>query len=205
MAPVLLCTECGAKHPLDTVGGSAFPCKGCGRTLKVPQQVPAAAATGARAAAPGVDPDLPWPRASEPEATATRVIPTPPPAAPPTPPPERVPPKRHAGPRDPVPGRVIRFLLWIVAVPVGFVIVFALARAFGMLNSNQVEDVVITDGIRRFWPIARLLPFVALVTAGLVQAAVYGITSLRARRRAPRLAKPAPKRVPDRGPERGPA
>ncbi|MDQ1510681.1 MAG: hypothetical protein QOG50_2525 [Actinomycetota bacterium] len=193
MAPVLLCPECGAKHPLDTVGRSAFPCKGCGRTLKVPQQVPAAA--GARAAAPGADPDLPWPRAAAPDATSTRVLPTtttPPPA----PPPERVAPKRRAGPRDPVPGRAIRLALWIVAVPLGFVIVFALARVFGMLNSNQVEDVVITEGIRRFWPIARLLPFVALVTAGLVQAAVYGITSLRARRRAPRV----PERLPQRGP-----
>src|SRR5258705_3978906 len=100
MAPVLLCPECGAKHPLDTVGGSAFPCKGCGRTLKVPQQVPAAA--GARAAAPGADPDLPWPRTPEPDATATHIIPTPPPPAPPKPPSERVAPKRRAGPRDPV-------------------------------------------------------------------------------------------------------
>ena len=31
MAPVLLCPECGEKHPLDDAGGSAFPCKGCGR------------------------------------------------------------------------------------------------------------------------------------------------------------------------------
>ena len=37
MAPVLQCPECGTKHPLDSVGaGSAFPCSGCGRTLKVP-------------------------------------------------------------------------------------------------------------------------------------------------------------------------
>src|SRR6476646_4393781 len=97
MAPVLLCPECGAKHPLDAVGGSAFPCKGCGRTVKVPQQVPAAAAAtvAVGVAAPrGTDPDLPWPRASEPDATSTRVLPTtpPPPSAPPA---ERVAPKRR--------------------------------------------------------------------------------------------------------------
>ena len=181
MAPVLLCPECGAKHPLDTVGGSAFPCKGCGRTLKVPQQVPAAAA----AAAPrGADPDLPWPRPSAPDPTSTRVLSTTPPP-PSVPPAERAAPKRRARPRDPVPARWLRFVLWIVAVPLGFIIVFAFARAFGMLNSTQVEDVVITEGLSRFWPIARLLPFVALVTAGIVHGGVYGITRLRARRRGP--------------------
>ena len=179
MAPVLLCPECGAKHPLDSVGSSAFPCKGCGRTLKVPQQVPAAAGA---AAAPAADADLPWPSASvPPEPASTRVVPTtttPPPA----PAPERAAPKRRAASLDPVPSRWLRFLLWIVAVPLGFVIVFALARAFGMLNSTQIEDVVITEGLGRFWPIARLLPFVALVTAGIVQASVFGITRLRSRR-----------------------
>jgi hypothetical protein len=179
MAPVLLCPECGAKHPLDSVGSSAFPCKGCGRTLKVPQQVPAAAGV---AAAPAADADLPWPHASvPPEPTSTRVVPTtttPPPA----PAAKRLPPKRRAASLDPVPARWLRFLLWLVAVPLGFVIVFALARAFGMLNSTQIEDVVITEGLSRFWPIARLLPFVALVTAGIVQASVFGITRLRSRR-----------------------
>ena len=53
---------------------------------------------------------------------------------------------RRAAKLDPVPARWIRFALWIVAVPLGFVIVFAFARAVGMLNSNQLQDVVITDG-----------------------------------------------------------
>ncbi len=183
MAPVLLCPECGAKHPLDSVGSSAFPCKGCGRTLKVPQQVPAAAGAAAPpASVPAADADLPWPHASAPpEPASTRIVPTtttPPPA----PAPARAAPKRRTAALDPVPSRWLRFLLWIVAVPLGFVIVFALARAFGMLNSTQIEDVVITEGMSRFWPIARLLPFVALVTAGIVQASVFGITRLRSRR-----------------------
>jgi hypothetical protein len=197
MAPVLLCPECGEKHPLDGAGGSAFPCKGCGRMLKVPQQVPVAAAPSgapATAAAPAVDPDLPWPKAAGAEPASTRVLPTsPPPApAPKTAPPASKP--RRAAKLDPVPARWIRFAIWIVAVPLGFVIVFAVARAAGMLNSNQLQDVVITDGWNRFWPLARLLPFVALVTAGLVQGAVYGLTRLRERRAAP----PGPGRAPQR-------
>jgi hypothetical protein len=81
-----------------------------------------------------------------------------------------------------VPAAWIRFALWIVAVPLGFVIVFALAQVIGVLNSDQLEDVALSEGWTRFMPIARLLPFVALVTAGLVQGGVYGLTRLRARR-----------------------
>ena len=52
MAPVLLCPECGTKHPLDSVGArSAFPCNGCGRTLKVPEQAATVAAAGTAAVA----------------------------------------------------------------------------------------------------------------------------------------------------------
>jgi hypothetical protein len=47
--------------------------------------------------------------------------------------------------------------------------------------------VALTEGLARFIPIARLLPFVALVTAGLVHGGVYGITQLRARRHAAAL------------------
>ena len=198
MAPVLLCPECGEKHPLDGIGGSAFPCKGCGRTLKVPQQVP----TRAGVAAGGSDPDLPWPRAGGSASTSTRVLPaTPPPGAstatdapvmPVTPAvaptSQRAP--RPSRPRDAVPGRWLRFSLWIVAVPLGFVIVFGLAQVIGVLNSNQLEDVAIDVGVARFIPIARLLPFVALVTAGLVQLGVYGLTRLRAKRSGTRIPDP---------------
>jgi hypothetical protein len=187
MAPVLLCPECGAKHPLDGVGGSAFPCSGCGRTLKVPQKVPAPAGVGG-----GPDPDLPWPQAGGAASTSTRVLPTTPPPGPPpamdapaaetTAPPAPRPPSRRSGPRDPVPARWLRFVLWIVAVPLGFVIVFALAQLIGVLNSDQLEDVALSEGWTRFMPIARLLPFVALATAALVQGGVYGLTRWRAKR-----------------------
>jgi hypothetical protein len=182
MAPVLLCPECGTKHPLDGVNGSAFACRGCGRTLKVPQQVPAAVGHGSAAV----------PAASDP--SSTRVVSTSPrmpdgsagrPAAPA--PDAAAPPRRRAGSIDPVPGRWVRFLLWIIAIPLGFLIVFEVAKAIGVLTTNQIEDVALTEGYARFVPIARLLPFVALVTAGLVHGGVYGITRLRARRHAAAL------------------
>jgi hypothetical protein len=89
-----------------------------------------------------------------------------------------------------VPGRPIRFALWLVAVPLGFMIVFGFAQLIGALTSNQLEDVALVEGWGRFIPIARLLPFVALVTAGIVQLSVYAITRLRARR----LGAPLPER-----------
>jgi hypothetical protein len=174
MAPVLLCPECGTKHPLDGVNGSAFPCRGCGRTLKVPQQVRVAAA------------DVPPGRSPAPVSSSTRVIPVsslpPEPAAPESSSETARPSRRRARPFEAVPPRSIRFALWIVAVPLGFVIVFALARVIGVLNSTQIEDVALDEGWARFVPIARLLPFVALVTAGIVHGSVYGISRRRARR-----------------------
>jgi hypothetical protein len=75
----------------------------------------------------------------------------------------------------------MRFLLWLVAVPLAFLIVFGFARAAGLLTTSNITDVALAEGWRRFWPIVRLLPFVALVTALFVTAGVYGIARLRAR------------------------
>ena len=80
---------------------------------------------------------------------------------------------------DPVPPRWMRFLLWFVAVPLAFVIVFGLAKVFHVLTLNQYENIALDEGWNRFVPIARLMPFVALVTAGLVQGGVYGLTRWR--------------------------
>jgi len=84
---------------------------------------------------------------------------------------------------DLIPARPIRFLLWFVAVPVAFLVVFSLARAVGLLTTNEVTDVALASGWSRFWPIVRMLPFVALGAAGIVQGGVYGIAQLRANRR----------------------
>jgi hypothetical protein len=187
MAPVLLCPECGTKHPITDVNGAAFPCNGCGRTLKVPEQARVAVAEGAAPKAP---------KPAVPDADSTRVMsaaapvatvapPVQPPVAPVVPPLAPVArPRPVSGPSADIPPRWVRFLLWIVAIPLAFAIVFVAAKLIGVLTSNQVEDVALDQGWQRFVPIARLLPFVALVTAGLMHGFVYGLGRLRARRHA---------------------
>jgi hypothetical protein len=76
----------------------------------------------------------------------------------------------------------MRLLLWIVAVPVSFLIVFTLARMSGLFTHDQLTDVFLASGRSRFWPLARVLPFVAVLTALIVQGGVV----LLGRRRAGR-------------------
>jgi hypothetical protein len=82
-------------------------------------------------------------------------------------------------------GRVpwwMRFILWLIAVPLGFIVVFLAARAFNLFTSNQLSDLFLANNPGRFWPAARLLPFVALVTASIVQLGVYLLARWRGRR-----------------------
>jgi hypothetical protein len=76
----------------------------------------------------------------------------------------------------------MRLLLWFIAVPAGFLSVFLVARAFGLFTSNQLSDLFLANDTARFYPAARLLPFVALVTATFVQGGVYLLARLRGRR-----------------------
>jgi hypothetical protein len=225
VAPVLLCPECGTKHPLDNVADvSAFPCSGCGRTLKVPEQARELSAVrrpdaGTSAAPPRATAVPPPPVAPAPVPTAdghapqvfaaTPVAPMAAPAAtaaavaPPLGPPPAMPALDHAAaPRVAVepalakPGWVppvwVRFLLWIVAVPLAFLVVFGLARAVGFLTTNEITDVALAEGWGRFWPILRLVPFVALATALFVTGGVYGIARLRAQKRGTAARPPRP-------------
>jgi hypothetical protein len=181
VAPVLVCPECSTKHPLGNIGErGAFPCEGCGRTLKVPAAAMSAVAAGAGApttATPPAPAPAPAPRRPVPEPeSATGAMP-----AAEVPPP--MPAAADAQPaRSPVPPAWIRFLLWLVAVPLAFILVFGFARTAGMLTTNQISDVALAEGWGRFWPVARLIPFVALVTAGIVQGGAYLIAELRRRR-----------------------
>ena len=77
-----------------------------------------------------------------------------------------------------------RFALWLIAVPLGFFIVFAFARSVGLFTSDQQSDVFLARNISRFWPVIRLLPFVALVTAALVHGGVYALARWRGQRAA---------------------
>jgi hypothetical protein len=206
VAPVLLCPECGTKHPLDGVSSSAsFPCSGCGRTLKVPAQARemAASSTGPSpvvAAVPPAprEPVAPAPHPTQtvsavppvgaPVAAAAAVSSAPPLGAPQGTPPadvaaERAKPAPAPSPiASAVPPAWMRFLIWLIAVPLAFLIVFGLARAFGFLATNDITDIALAEGFHRYWPIVRLLPFVALLTALFVTGGVYAIARLRADR-----------------------
>jgi hypothetical protein len=162
MAPVLQCPDCGTKHPLDVASdAAAFRCNGCGRTLKVPTQfrpAPPPAATGAA-------PQLGGTAAVRPPSPNGRAL-------------SRRKVRAQAG----VVPLWMRLLVWIVAVPVGFFLVFSLARALGFLTQTQLEDVFLDTGWDRFWPVARLLPFVALVTSSIVHFSVLYMSHWRVRR-----------------------
>ena len=175
--------EASARRRRTAIG---VPVRGCGRTLKVPQQVPACG--GARPGRP-----LPVHARSELDAascpTRRRARPTVPRAAGPAragarPAPERRPagvaarsPCRGAGPVRAVDRRGPARVPDRVRAREG------VRRAHDQPDRRRGAR----RGCSRFLPIARLLPFVALVTAGLVHGGVYGITRLpgpAARRRA---------------------
>jgi hypothetical protein len=180
MAPVLQCPDCGTKHPLASIADdvSTFPCRGCGRKLKVPESVPGRAPAPAPAAVPAAAP-APEP-APAPAPEATRAVPVA--AAPPDPTPHASlggspDPASDARGAAPVGSYAAvpwwaRLLLWIVAVPVAYFVVFLFARVTGLFTSTQLSDVFLANGVNRFWPVVRILPFVALVTAAFVQGGV---------------------------------
>ena len=70
--------------------------------------------------------------------------------------------------------------MWIIAVPLAFLVVFGLAKAFGLLTTNDITDVALAESWHRFVPIGRLVPFVALAAAGFVQGGAYAVARYRA-------------------------
>jgi hypothetical protein len=224
---------------LDKLGGvSTFRCGGCGRALKVPAQF-RDAAPPARAPEPA-----PVESENEKTRAMPRIAPRPAPAPMPpvTPVPgglanagvptamtptadggiDRSPPIDGAPlAADPEaeseslkPPLLLRFALWVIALPVVSLLTFALASAFHMLTKSQLEDTFPRADWGRFVPIARLLPFCALMTALLVQLGVFGLEQLRARNlrarrsgggsgRGPGGARPRPMRpLSPRSPQR---
>jgi hypothetical protein len=96
-------------------------------------------------------------------------------------------------------------LIWVVAVPLGFLLVFGATRALGFLSQRQLEDTFLLAGWSRFWPIVRVLPFWALITTLLVHFGNIGIVRLQ-RANATRPRTPRASRRPINGrPPRGSA
>jgi hypothetical protein len=196
MAPVLQCPDCGEKHPLATVPTSgAFPCRGCGRVLKVPESgtrppssPPDAVTTAAAAPAPAtvrtpvpVATAVARPTAADPnpaDPDVTRVVPPVDGQALGALSPKSLRPATHLGS---VPWW-LRLLLWVVAVPVSFLLVFVIARGLSVFTTNQLSDLFLANDNARFWPVARLLPFVALLTATIVQVGVFLLARARGRK-----------------------
>lgn len=181
----LMCPDCGQPHALDSVGGSAtFRCRGCGRVLKVPERF---VATTARRGAPvDVSSDA---RTSASPARSTEAA-----GAGPEPGEERH--TADAGASSTAGARAgrraagsvrvsrwVRLVIWVLAIPLGAVIVFGAAQVLNVLSSRQLLDTFLKSGLNRFGAVARLLPFWALVSAAIVHFAVEALERHRARRR----------------------
>lgn len=79
----------------------------------------------------------------------------------------------------------LRLVAWLVAVPLGLVLVGVPARSLGYLSSQKLLDVVVGDDLGRYVPLAVIVVLWALVTALLVQLIVeVGDLVLRRRRTA---------------------
>ena len=169
----------------------AFPCSGCGRTLKVPEQAREMAAVRGRrrrtapapgsAAAPAPAAVRRLPRAahrrrcSPPVPPPRRPSPRPRPRSPPLGPPQGIPALDYAAtprvavepaakPPSLVPPVWVRFLLWIVAVPLAFLVVFGLAkRVRGAHDATRSPTSRSPKAGVASGRSSRLLPFVALV------------------------------------------
>ncbi|HEX4779018.1 MAG TPA: hypothetical protein VFW74_19740, partial [Acidimicrobiia bacterium] len=184
-----------------------------------PQQ-PAAPARPARPVdAPRPAPRMERPAPVPPPRDPLRSRPAPP--APPVPgngetaalPQTSVAPRRAAMPRDRAPGSSTalpwpwRVLIWVVAVPLGLLIVAVPARWIGVLNGNSFLDVISGTGIGRYVRIFSIAPFAALVIATIAHVSLEQLPEWLARRRAlareaAQLREPAAAGRPGAAPQR---
>ena len=177
--PMLQCPDCGARHDLGGLGDAeTFRCDGCSRALKVPLQIREARARGGDATQVMAVTARSRSQAVANELGAHGVAPG---AAGST---------RTTGAASGSAGRSswlsfgsttspvslwLRLAVWCIAVPVGLFIVFGGARSMGWVTMDQLIKTFTGQGWDRFAPIARLLPFAALVSATIVQASVAGL------------------------------
>jgi len=189
----LQCPTCGYVHSLDDIGPEpTFRCHGCDRMLSVPPMPGRPGSSEAETAAlrlggagAGADEGGPptgfWPAPSRGETGPVDV---------PAGRDDQLPPKVR--PERPV-SRVIRALVWIVAFPVGFLIVALPLRAVGVLDVNRAIDIFAGASIGRFAVLLLMLPLWAAVSATLAH---FSLEAL-GRRRTPDRATPEPA-IPNR-------
>lgn len=193
MAKALQCPACGNKHPLAGLPNAAtFQCERCGRTLKVPAQFRPRPAGPEQANGPRSG------TAAMPASGRRTAVAPPPPPVPEGAPPPR---KRVDGAR---PRKVLwpfRVLVWLIALPLGLLIVVVPARRLGFLSGQRLLDVVVGTGWSRYWRVLAIAPAWALVTTLLVQLMLFGLRKLADRRQTVRAeredrAEPEPELEP---------
>lgn len=81
---------------------------------------------------------------------------------------------------------MVRLLAWVIAIPLGLVLVGIPARRAGYLTGQKLLDVVIGHDLDRYFPLVVIVLLWALVTALLVQLIAEGGGWLMRRRRARR-------------------
>jgi hypothetical protein len=206
MASALQCPSCGTKTRLDSqAAGETFRCERCGQALKVPARRGARGSGAGRAAGPPPS-KAPNPGSGGPAAPRRRARPvmtagggvasggTAVLAAPPIPTPgsgadmggpitSRPPGRSHDGdgprPQLALPWRIGA---WLIALPLGLVIVGLPSRKLGFLSSQKLLDVIVKRDIGRFVPLLIIIALWALASALLVTAIVELARRSRARR-----------------------
>ena len=180
----LQCPTCSYVHALDDIGPEpTFRCHGCDRMLSVPP-LPGRGPEAETGNDDGGPPTGFWPASGpaegRPAATSARRAAQLPPA---------VRPERRVS-------RVIRALVWIVAFPVGFLVVALPLRAVGLLDVNRAIDIFAGASLGRFAVLLLMLPLWAAVSATLAHVVLE--TLARRRRGAPDSAVPGPAPILDR-------
>lgn len=80
--------------------------------------------------------------------------------------------------RSPVP-RAARTVIWILAVPLGLVLVLVVGRFVGLLTIDRAVDVFVGVGWGRFVPPLLMLPVWAAATATVAHLLIEGIARWR--------------------------
>ncbi|HEY7136260.1 MAG TPA: hypothetical protein VIB48_14460 [Acidimicrobiia bacterium] len=195
-------------------GTPTFHCAGCGQVLKTPREyrkpAPGATRVVSSPERPRPAPTTPRPRPAperDPQparvaATRARVDETEamaPVAATPARPPRSssrapVAPPRAPGPsRPPALAWPWRVLIWVIAVPLGLLIVALIARWLGVLNGNSLFDIISGSGVGRYVRVFAIAPFAALLIATMAHVALEQLPVVLERRRV--AASPATRRA----------
>ena len=196
MASALQCPACGHKHRLSELSGEPiFSCEECGRLLKTPVEY--------RRPDPSTSSEVPRANGSSQvtrggsagrDQTSVLQQPGPPSRESPAVRPRRPSPRMPATLAVP-----LQILGWMIAIVIGGIIARYVAKATGLLTGDSVIDLITGSGFGRYWRLFALVPFWALVSAGLMTVFVEGARRWQARRGstgsrpAVKRAKPAKK------------